>query len=378
MTIVGGVAGRIVLFGATGYTGRLTAKALVADGARPLLAGRSADSLKSLAQELGGDLETATADVTDPASVRGLLGPGDVMVSTVGPFSRWGAPAVEAAIGAGAPYIDSTGEPPFIRRVFEQWGGRAQAAGSPLLTALGYDWAPGNLAGALALREAGGAAHSIDVGYFIVGGAGGGGPAAGMSGGTMASLAGALLEPGFAYRDGRIVSEQGGRRVRSFDVEGKSQKAISIGSSEHFTLPPLAPGLRDVNAYLGWFGPASRPMQAGSFALGAITRVPPVKRAIESLLGRFVKGSTGGPSEQERAGSRSHIVAIARGAGGEPLAEVHLDGVDGYTFTAAFLAWSAQRALVGAIDGAGALGPAEAFGLDSFEGGVAQAGISRA
>lgn len=369
------MAGRIVLFGATGYTGGLTARALLAVGAKPLLAGRSSQSLGELAEELGGDLETATADVTDPASVRGLLGPGDVMLSTVGPFARWGAPAIEAAIDAGAPYIDSTGEPPFIRRVFEEWAAPAKRAGAPLLTALGYDWVPGNLAGALALNEAGPAARSVDVGYFITGG---GGSSGGMSGGTMSSLTGAMLESGFAYRDGRIVTEQGGRRVRDFEVRGKGRPAISIGSSEHFTLPVLSPDLQDVGAYLGWFGPLSRPLQAGSFALGAITRVPHAKRFLTGLADRFVKGSTGGPSEQERAGSKSHVVAIARDASGNDLAEVHLDGVDGYTFTAAFLAWAAQRALEGGIGGAGALGPAEAFGLEELEKGVSQAGISRA
>lgn len=367
--------GRIVLFGATGYTGRLTAASLVANGAKPLLAGRSRDSLESLAGELGGDLEVAVADVADPASVRALLGPGDVMLSTVGPFARWGAPAIEAAIDAGCPYMDSTGEPGFIRRVFDEWGPAGEQAGAPLLTALGYDWVPGNLAGALALNEAGDAARTVELGYFIIGE---GGLSGGMSGGTMASLAGALLEPGFAYRHGRIITEQGGRHVRSFEVRGKGRQAVSIGSSEHFTLPRLAPGLTAVEAYLGWFGPLSRPMQAGSFALGAITRMPPAKRAFEALLGRFAKGSTGGPSEEERAGGGSYVTAIARGAGGEALAEVRLEGVDGYTFTGAFLAWAAQRALESGIDGAGALGPAEAFGLEEFERGVAAAGISRA
>lgn len=366
------MASRIVLFGATGYTGRLTARELVSAGARPLLAGRNAESLAALADELGGGLETAAADVTDPASVRGLLGPGDVMLTTVGPFGRWGAAAVEAAIDAGAPYLDSTGEPPFIRRVFEDWGPRAAVAGAPLLTALGYDWVPGNLAGALALREAGEAARSIELGYFFTGGAGGG-----MSGGTMASLTGMLLEPGFAYRGGRIVTEMAGRRVRAFEVRGKERQAISVGSSEHFTLPELSEGLREVSAYLGWFGPLSRPLQAGSFLFDAISRVEPVKRLLDGLGERFVKGSTGGPSDSERAGSGSHVVAIARGEAGEPLAEVRLEGADGYSFTAAFLAWASQRALAGEIGGAGALGPAQALGLDSFEEGVAQAGISR-
>ncbi len=78
------VSARIVSFGATGYTGSRTAEALVAAGAAPVLAGRDPARLDALAGRLGG-LSTARADVTDPASVRALLRPGDVLVTTVGP-----------------------------------------------------------------------------------------------------------------------------------------------------------------------------------------------------------------------------------------------------------------------------------------------------
>src|SRR4051812_7620343 len=107
------MAGRIVLFGATGYTGRLTASALLARGVRPVLAGRSQSSLDTLVSELGGGLETATADVARPETVRALVEEGDVLLSCVGPFARWGDPAVRAAIDARAHYLDSTGESTF-------------------------------------------------------------------------------------------------------------------------------------------------------------------------------------------------------------------------------------------------------------------------
>ena len=134
---------RIVLFGATGYTGELTARALVDRGEKPVLAARSRDKLERLADELDGGLEIAEADVSRPASVRALVERGDVLVSTVGPFARWGGPAVQAAIASGANYIDSTGEPEFIREVFERHGPGAEAAGCGLVTAFGYDWVPG-------------------------------------------------------------------------------------------------------------------------------------------------------------------------------------------------------------------------------------------
>jgi short subunit dehydrogenase-like uncharacterized protein len=361
---------RIVLFGATGYTGRLTAEAMVERGLKPVLAARSRDKLDALAEELGGGLETATADVADPPSVRALVEKGDVLVTTVGPFVRWGAPAAAAATTAGAHYIDSTGEPPFIREVFERYGPAAEQAGVGMLTALGYDWVPGNLAGGLALERAGELATRVDVGYFITGSGGS------MSGGTKASLVGAISAPAFAYRDGRIQTERGAKRVRSFPVGSKQLQGVSVGSSEHFTLPRLAPRLREVNAYLGWFGPASRAMQAMSAGTSVAMKVPGVERLWSAAGERFVQGSTGGPDEDARSKSGSHIVAIAYDAAGRPLSEVHVSGVDGYTFTGRMLAWGADRVAAGALKGTGALGPVDAFGLDELVAGSAEAGIS--
>jgi len=360
---------RIVVFGATGYTGKLTAEALVARGERPVLAARSRDRLERLAGELGGGLEVAEADVGRPESVRGLVERGDVLISTVGPFARWGGPAVQAALATGANYLDSTGEPAFIREVFERHGPAAEAAGCGLLTAFGYDWVPGNLAGALALREAGQAAVRVDIGYFVTGRVGAGAT----SGGTRASAATSITAPSFAWRGGRLSTERGARGYRTFDVRGKARPGITVGSSEHFTLPRLAPRLRDVNVYLGWFGPASRPMQA----LSLLTQLPLVPQALGAVAGRLVKGSTGGPDAAARAASRSHVQALAYDAAGRMLTRVILEGPNGYTLTAAFLAWGASNARERGLAGSGALGPVDAFGLDELEAGCAEAGLSR-
>ena len=366
------MAGRIVLFGATGYTGELTARELAGIGERPVLAARSEERVRALADELGG-LEWAVADVRRPETVRALVGPGDVLVSCVGPFARWGGPAVEAAIAAGAHYLDSTGETLFIRRIFESYGPRAAAAGSALVTAMGYDWVPGNLAGALALREAGEGATRVAIGYFIRGGGGAGA----MSGGTRASAAGVFLEPSFAWRGGRIVTERSGARVRSFVVDGRASKAISAGSSEHFGLPPAFPGLRDVDVYLGWFGGASDALRVASAGMALATKVPGVRDVLGEVVARAVKGSTGGPDADARASSSSLVVAEAADATGRVLARVRLAGVNGYDFTAGMLAWGARAAASGRLHGAGALGPVGAYGLDALCEGARSAGIDR-
>jgi short subunit dehydrogenase-like uncharacterized protein len=358
------VARRIVLFGATGYTGRLTAEALVERGLRPVLAARSARKLEDLAGVLGENLETAVADVSDPRSVRDLVEKGDVLVTTVGPFIRWGAPAAAAATNAGAHYLDSTGEPAFIREVFERYGPVAAGHDAAMLTAFGYDWVPGNLAGGLALRSAGDDAVRVDVGYFVTG-------KGAMSGGTRASSVGALTEPGFVFRDGRVRSERGAKRVRSFPVGSKRQDAVSVGSSEHFALPKIAPQLREVNSYLGWFGPLARPMQLMSLGLS----VPGAGTVVKAFGERFVRGSSGGPDAETRAKGGSHIVAIAYDAVGRELSEVHVTGVDGYTFTGRILAWGADQAAAGGLQGTGALGPVDAFGLVALADGCRWAGL---
>src|ERR687894_2940824 len=160
------MASRIVVFGATGYTGRLIAERLVAQGVRPVLAARSEARVSALAESLGG-LEWVRADVMRKNTIFGLVGgPDDVLVSTVGPFDKWGEPAVRAAVAAGCTYLDSTGEPRFIRRVFEEFGPPASRSGARLLTSMGYDFAPGALAGALALEEAGGGGGGGGGGYY--------------------------------------------------------------------------------------------------------------------------------------------------------------------------------------------------------------------
>jgi len=369
------VAGRIVVFGATGYTGRLTAEALVERGERPVLAGRDGARLEALAAELGGGLDTAVADVGRPESVAALVERGDALVATVGPFVKWGAAAAEAAIAKRAHYLDSTGEPPFIRRVFEHCGPLAEAAGIGMVTAFGYDWVPGNLAAALALRDAGEEAVRVDTGYFVTGT--GAGPSS-FSGGTKASVAGIAMEPVFAFRDGELRTVRNADRYRRFALRGRELPAIAVGSSEHLGLPPAYPRLAEVNSYLGWFGPLSRPMQAFSLVGGGAMRIPGARSLTGKLAERFVRGSTGGPGREQRARSGSYIVAEACNAGGAKLAEVHLTGVDPYTFTAGILAWGARRAAADGMLASGALGPVGAFGLDELEAGCREAGLTRA
>ncbi|WP_214413214.1 saccharopine dehydrogenase family protein [Sphaerisporangium fuscum] len=360
---------RIVLFGATGFTGRLTVEALLAYGAHPVLAGRDPARLEALASSLPVELPTAVADVNRPATIRRIIEPGNVLISTVGPFARWGEPAVEAAIEAGGVYLDSTGEPTFIRRIFQRYGPAAAAAGATLLTAFGYDYVPGNLAAAMALRKAGSEAVRVDIGYFIQGNM-----ARRASAGTRASALGMALEPMYGFRDGRILREYG--RTRIFSVGGRRRHGLSIGASEHFALPRMHSGLREVNVYLGWLGALTRAAGVLSRATPFIAAIPGAKRVTKAVADRVIRSANRDePAAPGADAISSQIVAEAYDAGGRKLASVELHGGDPYDFTARALAWGAVTAASDGVHATGAVGPVEAFGLESLERGCAEAGL---
>ena len=364
------MSSRIVLLGATGYTGALTAEALVARGARPVLAGRNEEKLAALAGRLG-DLETARADVGDPAAVRALLGPGDVLVTTVGPFLRLGEPALAAATDAGAVYLDSTGEPPFVRRVFEEFGPRAGRA--TLVPAFGLDYVPGNLAGALALEEAGERAHRLDVGYSLQGNRG-----QAFSRGTLVSSMGVLFEAGFAFTGGRLAAQTPGRHAWRFDAAGRTRQGLSIGGSEHLTLPSLAPTLREVGVYLDWLGPATTPAHLLSPLTDLAARIPGAGAAAQRLAEAVGRRVAEGPSAANADTARTVTVAEVRDRGGELVSRVVLQGPEPYGFTGAMLAWGATMAADGGVRTTGAAGPVQAFGLAELTAGAAEAGLVRA
>lgn len=360
------MAGRVIVFGATGYTGRRTAAALVDRGLRPVLAARDADRLADLARDLGG-LETGRADSTDPASVRALVERDDVLVSTVGPFVRRGRPAVDAVMSAGARYLDSSGEPPFLRAVFERAAPRAVRTGATLMPAFGFDYVPGNLAGALALR--GTAATRVDVGYFIAGNV-----LKGASRGTRASVAGMLLESSFTFHGGRITGDPPARGHR-FDVAGRAREGLPVGGSEHFTLPRAHPGLREVGVFLGTARGAAR---VGPLA-GAVPllRRLPGARALTAALSETMAARPDDPAP-DRPSLTARVIAVAADERGRTVGTATVRVDDVYGFTARALAWAAQRCVsADAPDFApGALGPVDAFGIANLTDGCVESGLA--
>lgn len=340
----------------------------------------------ALADRFEADLPVAEVDVTSTADLTRLLEPSDVLVSTIGPFMRLGMAAVTAAARAGAHYFDSTGEGTFARRVLLELDAVAAVRGATLVPAFGYDYVPGNLAGALALTRAGERARHVQAGYFITR-AGQGDELLYRStlrdaynlttGGTRQTLVAAAAEDGFAYRSprpwttARVVDERVGKRVRTFHYGGVKRAAMTVPGTEHLGLPEVFPQLESVEVGLGWFGRWTRLVQIAATIQAPLLRSAKVRAALE----RWSERLPGSQREPDPDG-RSLVIAVARDGHGRPLATAALTGPDPYEMTGSLLAWGAVHAAQpDALLKPGAHGPVAAFGLDTLRLGAAEAGV---
>ncbi|SOD75160.1 short subunit dehydrogenase-like uncharacterized protein [Jatrophihabitans sp. GAS493] len=144
----------IVLYGATGFTGSLTAQYLARHApvdCRWALAGRNRAKLESVRTLLTtirpelADLPLIQADATDPESLTALTASTRVVISTVGPYINYGEPLVAACAAAGTDYVDLTGEPEFVDLMYLKYHERAVASGARLVHSCGFDSIPHDL-----------------------------------------------------------------------------------------------------------------------------------------------------------------------------------------------------------------------------------------
>jgi len=142
----------LVLFGATSFVGELTAAYLARHapaGTRIALAGRSRERLEKVRDRLpapGGDWPLVVADTGDAEALARMAASTDVLVTTVGPYAKYGLPVVEACATAGPRYADLTGEVQFAREAIDRCDETARTTGARLVHSCGYDSIPSDLA----------------------------------------------------------------------------------------------------------------------------------------------------------------------------------------------------------------------------------------
>lgn len=179
----------LVLFGATGFVGRLTAEYLagVAGDVRIALAGRSADRLQRVREAVGGAAASwpiITADAASPSDLNAMAAATRVVVTTVGPYMKYGMPLVAACAAAGTDYADLTGEPLFVRESVDLHHKQAADTGARIVHACGFDSIPSDLTVYALYKRAlqDGTGQLCDTDFVLRG------FAAGVSGGTVASF----------------------------------------------------------------------------------------------------------------------------------------------------------------------------------------------
>ena len=342
----------VVLLGATGFTGALTAEYLAEHaptGLRWALAGRNRSKLEAVRDRLAkiddglADLELIEADSADRASLDAMVRRTKVVISTVGPYIQHGEPLVAACAEAGTDYVDLTGEPEFVDRMYVAYHAVAQKSGARIVHSCGFDSIPHDLGAYYTVKELAAKGPVAVRGVVRAG--------AIASGGTFHSAMG-IMARARQTREAAKARRQVERRP-----EGRSSKAVagkphrdSVLGWWLVPLPTIDPAIvARSGAALPAYGPrftyshyagAKKPWNAAGFALGAgavmaSAQVPPLRNF---LLGRVKQGD--GPDESRRAKSWFSVDFIGEGDGRTVHTRVR-GGDPGYGETSKMLAESA-------------------------------------
>lgn len=140
----------VVIYGATGFTGRLVAEYLASEYGKTLswaMAGRSEDKLKQVRDEIGAPADTPliVADASDPASLKAMAGRARAVITTVGPYQLYGEALVKACVETGTDYVDLSGEPAWMHDMIAGYSDAAKASGARIVHSCGFDSVPFDL-----------------------------------------------------------------------------------------------------------------------------------------------------------------------------------------------------------------------------------------
>jgi short subunit dehydrogenase-like uncharacterized protein len=340
------MAGRFMIYGATGYTGKLVVRAAKTLGLRPLLAGRNGVRLKAVAGQHG--FECRTIDLADAAGLRSALSGIAVVLHLAGPFSRTSKPMLDACLGAGVHYLDITGE----IDVFEACAARdaeARKAGLMVMPGVGFDVVPSDcLAAHLKRRLPDAAELTLAIS----------GPAM-ASRGTAKTAIESIAKTNRARRGGRIVELKAPPR-RDVDYGLGAKSSVAIGWGDVATAY-YSTGIPDITVYFDPTPELERLLKLGPVARWLLSTAP-----AQRVLRRYIDRQPEGPSEAERRAGHAILIGEAVSAAGQKVVS-RLLTPEGYTLTAMTSLEIVRRILAGeAVPGFQT--PSRVFGPDFLSG----------
>lgn len=354
-----------VIYGATGYTGRLVAEALKSRGFRFAISGRDRFRLEALAKELDEETEVRLAPLHDEGALRDAISDAKVLINCAGPFSKLGEPVVAAAIECGVHYLDTTGEQLFMRDMYERYESAARKAEICVVNACAFEVALGDWAASLVSRELPGAPlDEVSISYVV--------DHFRTSTGTQLSMLASLEDGGCIWSHDRwepavLASET---RLVSFPAPFGMREALSFPSGEVVTIPRHIQASR-VQTFVSITddSPVGRMVTRGASLLG-----PLVGALAQSPLGALARAKlsehVSHPPLAERRLSRFALVARAERS--FERRELSVSGSDPYGITAEVLALAVERLLEGDPRSLGIVTPSEAFEPESSLGAIAE------
>lgn len=330
-----------LIYGANGYTGELIAREAASRGHTPILAGRSAEKVRSIAEELG--LEYRVFSLDDTEDVDEALQQVGFVIHCAGPFSITSKPMVEACLRTGTHYLDITGE----IEVFEAMAARDEAAkeaGIMVMSGVGFDVVPSD---SLAKHLSNKMPDAVDLTLAFYG-------LGRISHGTQATMTMNVGKGGAIRRDGKIESVPAAWKTREIDFGEMKKEGVTIpwgdiSTAYHTTgipnikvftiLPPAQLRMLRLSNYIGWLL-ASSPVQ--------------------SILQKQIP--EGGPTLEEREKGKTYLWGKATNPEGESV-EARLFGPEGYRFTKLTALKIAERIMDGEVC-QGFQTPAGCYGAD--------------
>jgi short subunit dehydrogenase-like uncharacterized protein len=358
----------VVVFGATGFTGALTAQYLARHAppeTRFALAGRNRQKLESVQRDLGRELPLVNADIGDADSMREMAESAKVVITTVGPYINYGEPVVAACAAAGTDYVDLTGEPEFVDRMWLKYHEQAEQSGARLVHSCGFDSIPYDLGAQFTVNQLPENAPIKLEGFVRVGGT--------FSGGTYQSAVHIMGR----LRQGAAVA----RERRQKEGRPQDRKVKGAAGAPHrdadaggwvVPFPTIDPQtvLRSARA-LERYGPdftyshylvvkrlpVLAGLAGGAATMIALAQLPPTRNALLKL-----KSSGEGPSPEQREKSWFRVRFVGQSDGRRVVTQVS-GGDPGYGETSKMLAESALCLAHDALpERSGQLTPAVAMG----------------
>jgi short subunit dehydrogenase-like uncharacterized protein len=304
---------QMMIYGANGYTGELIAKEAVAQGLKPILAGRNQAAIESLASEL--DLTSRVFGLEFEKQLEENLADIDVVIHCAGPFSATARPMMDACIKSGTHYTDITGEIS-VFELAQELSQQAKAAGVVLCPGVGFDVVPTDCLASLLKQKMPDATH-LALGFDS---------GSSMSPGTAKTSIEGVASGGRIRKDGKIVKVPLAYKERQIDFGNGVKNAVTIPWGDVSTAF-YSTGIKNIEVYIPISPKGAKNMRKMNWFRWLVKF-----KFVQNKMKQQIEKTAKGPNEEQREKLKTYLWGEARNARGEKVT-ANLETCNGYQLT---------------------------------------------